>query len=249
MLIQKWRVIIQDRQKAQSFVELAIVLPVLLLILLGLVEIAFFIARYLDVMDLTREAARAASLRDPQVQQAYTYTNGAYQCNRTLPYSFYYTSACVFAPPEGSAACSADPKFCGGLNPLIYVDHTVDDVLIEVFTVKGHTVVDKVNPPAGYWALSDHDSDLSHNDNWKKDCKGNLLSPTPQPYYTAAKVESELISTSPMNKGFVGVEFYYCYHQVLAIPFANLFVSDPARVHAYTIMPLPMAVPTPTPEH
>jgi hypothetical protein len=70
-----------------------------------------------------------------------------------------------------------------------------------VFTVKGHTVVDKVNPPAGYWALSDHDSDLSHNDNWKKDCKGNLLSPTPQPYYTAAKVESELISTSPMNRG------------------------------------------------
>ena len=58
------------KEKAQSFVELALVLPIILLILLGLVEVSFFISRYLDVMDLTREAARFASIRDPEIGTA-----------------------------------------------------------------------------------------------------------------------------------------------------------------------------------
>ena len=33
--------------------------------LLGMVEVVVFIGRYLDVLDLTREAARFASVRDP----------------------------------------------------------------------------------------------------------------------------------------------------------------------------------------
>ncbi len=244
--------------KAQSFVELAIVLPIVLLVLLGLVETAFFIARYLDVMDLTREAARSASLRDPKIGDAYVL--GTYQCNRSTPYSFYYTAACVLAPPSGSASCT-DPKFCGGLNPLVYLDPTIDDVVISVYTVKGHNNVEAAHPaPDGYWAFSDHDSNLTISENWKKDCQGNYYtnppvdplvptSPTvtPHPHYTAASVHAELdADTSPMNKGYVGVEFYYCYKQVLALPFATLFIPDPMRIHAYTLMPLPAAQPTPT---
>jgi hypothetical protein len=241
MLIQKALQIIKNRSsKAQSFVELALVLPILLLILLGLVEIVFFIARYLDVMDLTREAARVASIRDPQIGD--TYVNGAYQCN-ALPYNFYYTTACVFAPTEG--ACT-DARFCGGLNPIVYLDPAIDDVVIEVFTVNGNTHVTEVNPtPNGYWAYSEHDSDTVHNSNWKKDCQGNVVISAPQ--YTASSVAAELVSTSPRNKGFVGVEFFYCYHQVLNLPIANWVIPNPLRIHAYTFMPLPAAQPTPTP--
>ena len=65
---------IRHRQlsRGQSFVELALVVPILLLILLGVVEVAFFMGRYLDVLDLTREAARFASGRSPYLITALT---------------------------------------------------------------------------------------------------------------------------------------------------------------------------------
>ncbi len=48
----------------QSLVELAIILPLLLLMLAGMVEVAFGMFAYLTALDLTREAARFASVRD-----------------------------------------------------------------------------------------------------------------------------------------------------------------------------------------
>ena len=51
-------------KKAQSFVEFALVLPILLLILLGVVELTLFMGSYINLVDLTREAARFASNRD-----------------------------------------------------------------------------------------------------------------------------------------------------------------------------------------
>ena len=53
------------RFRGQSFLELALILPILLIMLMGLVEVSLFIGRYLDILDLTREAARFASVRDP----------------------------------------------------------------------------------------------------------------------------------------------------------------------------------------
>ncbi len=217
-------------------------LPILILILLGLVEITFFMARYLDVMDLTREAARVASIRDPEIEEGWV--DDTYQCNRSIPYSFYYTTACVFAPPEGSCP---DARFCGGLNPLVYLNPEIDDVVVEVFTVNGHTNVVEVNPTGGYWAYSDHDSDTAHNENWKKRCDGAAPTTPVVLKYTEAYVESQLESDAPRNKGFVGVEFFYCYHQVLNLPIWNWFIPSPLRIHANTLMPLPAAQPTPTP--
>ena len=62
-------------------------LPIILLILLGLVEVSFFISRYLDVMDLTREAARFASIRDPQIGKAWI--PNKYDCENPTPFNFY----------------------------------------------------------------------------------------------------------------------------------------------------------------
>jgi hypothetical protein len=242
MVIQKVIQLFKEKSsKAQSFVELALVLPIILLILLGLVEVTFFIARYLDVMDLTREAARFASTRDPKIVAANP------KCSNQDNFNFYYHTACILAPPSTSPSCTTtDPNFCGELNSLVYLNPELDDILIEVFMVTGHTTVETVYPqPDGYWALSDHDLTPATG-NWKKDCQGAALNPVPTPHYTAATVSSELLTAAPMNKGFVGVEFYYCYSQVLAIPIANWFVPNPLRIHAYTLMPLPAAQPTPT---
>jgi len=55
----------QPPSKGQSLIELALVLPVMILLLLGIAETAMFMGRYLDLLDLTREAAREASRDDP----------------------------------------------------------------------------------------------------------------------------------------------------------------------------------------
>ena len=256
MLINKAIQLLRDnRQKAQSFVELAIVLPILLLILLGLVEVSFFIARYLDVMDLTREAARFASIRDPQLgEDAADWVSNLYDCQNPTPFNFYYHTACVFSPPQNSPMCPAASRFCNGLNPLVYLDPAVDDVVIKIFTIEGSTNVTHVYPEpdesldTGYWAFSDHDEvDTTHNGNWQRGCDpSNSTIVNTETYYTETSVQNELITGSPLNKGFIGIEFYYCYHQVLDLPIANWFIPNPMRIHAYTLMPLPAAQPYPT---
>jgi len=262
--------------RAQSFIELALVLPVLMIMLLGLVEVAIFIGRYLDVLDLTREAARFASVRDPfQYSPPTTWPAGqncnapqnparpvgadfyninerCMTCSDPQYFHFYYTTSCIFSPPAGSDTCRTNDPFCNGLNPYVTFNPATDDVVISVYTVSNRTVThvwprDDVWPNTGYWALSDHDEDTNHNGNWRTDCRGNVV--RSQPYYTRERVVNALNdSVGPASKGFVAVEFYYCYEQVLNLPLFTQFVPNPLRIHASTLMSLPAAQPTPTPK-
>lgn len=225
--------------RGQSFLELAIVLPVLLILLLGMVEVVVFIGRYLDVLDLTREAARFSSARDPFVVSVGTPT-----CSDEDYYNFYYNTACIFSPPANSTACT-DSNFCNGLNPYVYVDPAVDDVIITVFTVQRDSDLSAVHPNPAPWALSDHDADPTNNANWTKDCDGNVVRSAP--YYTETNVQALLSGADELpNRGYVAVEVFYCHAQVLGIPLLSDFIADPIQIHAYTIMPLPAAQPTPT---
>ncbi len=209
--------------------------------LLGLVEITVFMSRYLDVIDLTRESARFASVRDPFAPFS-AYPN----CSDPTSYNFYYSSACIFAPPEGSPACGANPAFCGGLNPYVVIDPTTDDVLITVFTVRRDGVVSAVHPSSGPWALSDHDNNGASNANWTRNCEGETVRAVP--FYTAARVASLLESGAALpNRGYVAVEVYYCHTMVLGIPLITEFIPEKIQTHAYTIMSLPAGQPTPTP--
>lgn len=293
------------KRKGQSFVELALVLPILLVMLLGLVEVAVFVGRYLDVLDLTREAARFASVKDP----FYINMPGYWDCSDEQSFFFYFHTACIFSPPsdqekEGGICWDRrfdhdnDPSteihdpFCNGLNPFITLDLSTDDVVISVYTVNedntlyyprnenipphkqgksmshpqpdefsgnplftGDAAIDVDGEITYFWALSNHDWDTAHNDNWRKDCKGNIV--RDRPYYTTAKIQEIIQASSVLNpqgtpvpapgtKGFVAVELFYCYKQALNVPLFNIIVPNPAMIHAYTIMPLPAAQPTPT---
>lgn len=234
--------------RGQSLVELALVLPVLLILLLGVVEVAFFIGRYLDLLDLTREAARFASVRDPFTVQTdpSLWDCGPAATGMEIPFDFYYQTSCIFSPPAGSALCT-DPDFCNGMNSFVTLDSKTDDIVISVFTVSNLRVTNQWPTPGGYWAFSDHDDNTINNDNWKKNCQGDEVRTAP--YFSQSTVESSLSSTSStLNKGFVGVEIYYCYEQVLGLPLLTNFVPNPLRAHVYTFMPLPAAQPSPTPK-
>ncbi len=241
----------KKKYRGQSFVELALVLPILLLLLLGVTEVAFYMGAYMDVLDLTRETARFASARDPFA------LTGDLNCSTTDELNFFYDSACMISPPAGSTNCVLS-EYCNGFNPYISFNPDTDDVVISVFTITGTTVSDQWPSPNGRWALSNvnfvsdtdsnytaDDSPNSLTDNFRKDCKGNVI--RSEPYFTEDEVESRLLNTSPHEKGYVAVEVYYCYNQVFNIPLFSIFVPNPIQIHAYTLMPLPGSIPTPTP--
>lgn len=54
-----------NTEKGQSLVELTLTMPIFLVMLLGLVEIGWLANNYLTLIDVTREAGRVGSTRDP----------------------------------------------------------------------------------------------------------------------------------------------------------------------------------------
>jgi hypothetical protein len=216
------------QKKGQSFVELALVIPLLLLVLAGMVELGFFIFTYLNALDLTREAARFASTRD--YHQATSGPTTLAECtNSTLDY--YKDTACFFIDPN--------------LNPYIPITNTLySDVVITVFTVSNDVVTDRW-PEAGNPGPEDNQWTL-YGDNWQKDCHGNVV--RTEPFFTNDQMNAMFASNpdAPKNKGVVLVEVYYCYNQILSLPVLTEFLPTPIRMHAFSLMPDPEAIPTPT---
>jgi len=245
--------------RGQSLLEFAILVPLLVLFVLGAAEITLFIGTYTNVIDLTREAARFASVRDPTKQGTEQNCGPSDSILHPLPYdnSFFYDTACIFSPLSGSDSCKTDdPTFCNGFNSTIFFKSNEDDILINVFTVTNNTVAahypssDPFNLtiPVMPWVWSTSRVP-SHQENWKYNCNGTPIVPTPSAYFTVPKMDTYLGETpgTVLNKGFVTVEAYYCYHQVLKVPLIGLLFPDPMRIHVYTVMPLPAAAPADTP--
>ena len=204
------------KSRGQSFLELALVLPILLLMLLGLVEVAFFMSKYLDALDLTREAARFASIRDP-------FSTGAhdFDCSTQAAFDFYYDTSCIFSAPETTSCVwttQSSGFWCNGLNkylsyhPEPYTEDGVtkqayDDVVISIYTVGLNNEIEQTHPvgtefvtdengdTSYYWALSNHFATgiaPAHDhliDKFKYDCQGTKHDDV-LPYYTRARVQA-----------------------------------------------------------
>lgn len=211
--------------KGQSFVELALVLPVLALLLAGVVEIAFLYFSYMSALDLTREAARFASTRD------YRNMDGlpSSACEDTSLH-YYYDTACFFTDT--------------GINSSLEISPTdYADVAISVFTVTGNQVTNRRPDDNADGVFSTYQTNGVPN--WKLDCAGNIV--RTEPYMTNAELEAMFQADAPTEKGFVMVEVYYCYHHKIGLPFLTWVIPNPLRMHSYTIMPSSEAIPTPTP--
>jgi|GEM_PF-514977 len=262
----------ERKSHGQSYLELALVLPILFIMLLGLIEVAFYISSYLNALDLTREAARFASVRDPfggLGPSSYTEPSSAtYQatdCQHST--DFYFATACNFAPP--CLSDGSNSHFCGGVNTYLPTNlTTTDDIVISIATVSnlssdGTTLTSTSQTtnqwpyPKTYWAYSeDVLGKATGTGNWTKDCSNIPQQITNHPYYSNSQINTVLtqfpvsVGGTPQVvsiKGFVGVELYYCYSQVLGIPIITNFIPNPLRVHVYTLMPNPASQPTDTP--
>ena len=262
------------KQRAQSFIEFALILPLLIIILLGVVEATLFIGSYINLLDLTRSAARFASNRDP-----FTDVPVKTLCVKSdvNAFDFFCDTSRIFSPIPEPPGCI----FCGGFNSTLQLKSNEDDILIYVFTeseVSGQPKItdnaicdvdpiDPAQPPDDCkpWVWSDHDADTLHDSNWQHPCgnsspaptpnsiptsppPNSTPTPTPAPNFSRDIMQSYLSSGANMEKGFVVVEVIYCYHMVLNI-FPDL-LRIPIKIDTYSVMPLPAAQPTlviPTP--
>jgi len=193
----------KEKDKGQSFVELAIVLTVLLLLLAGMVEFGYLLNQYINIVDGAREAARFGVNADPFIRT-------------TSPFGL-------------------DQNFFIGLSDL--AENTMVPIILDTSARNGYAgddVVISVISLSGGNALRFPD-----NNGWSR--YGNADSAI-----SNGQVTARLDSNAP-NTGLVIVEIYYGYPQVLKMPFFTAIIPDPIAVHAYSIMPLPAAEPTPTP--
>jgi len=221
---------LEKNNSGQSFVELALIFPFLLMLIAGLVEAGFFAYNYLTAIELTREAARYASQRDPFVLNAPGSGLPDAACGDTDVH-YYLDTACVILDT--------------GFNPSLGLDHNIDDVTISVFTIAGNLVTNRWPADGdGVWSLSTESDLWAGSESWTKDCEGNVV--LAQPNFSNADIQASFQTGAPTSRGIVLVEIFYCYEQVLNLPVISDFIPNPIRIHAYTLMPAQEALPTPT---
>lgn len=230
------------KSSGQSFVELAIVLPLLLFLLIAFVEVGAVIYNYLSLLDVVREAARFAADRDPEVLNGDMSNYPISACEDNALH-YYLDTACVVIGTN--------------FNQDITLDPATDDLTISIFTIDNNVVADrKPNDGDGVWSL--------YADNWTKNCDGTLGSTTPffpqvvgnswvavstptTGVGTPTPGAGTIVPGGPTDKGIVLVEIYYCHDQLLNLPLISDLLPNPIPLHAFAVMPAPMAAPTPTP--
>jgi len=218
-------------RKGQGLVETAIILPVMLLVLSSLVELAFMLNDYLGILDAARNAARFSSDSLYEIRDADLY------CSTTR--DFYRQTMCLVcqeldqeAPPINLNL--DDPgdqvlKSLGSIDPDKWydcpLDSTIDDVIVSAASINAGTGGVLLFPaPNGYVSLYNHFS----------------------PRITAADIQAALNASAP-STGYVVVEIFFHYQQRLGLPWVKAFLPDPVPLHTYAIMPLVSAEPTSTP--
>lgn len=209
-----------QRQRGQSFVEVAIFLIVFMIMLSGIAEFGFMFNYYLNLLDGPREGARFASDLSP------------------------FTGVGTTDNPDFYSAVGNEAL--NAITP-ITLDPATDDIVISIFSVNGTSVVryptlgsmvgeSALDSTPGEWHMFGQGG--ACNPDLVPTCHPSRISNTD----VAARVASGTGGLPP-NTGIVLVELFYGYKQVLKLPWLLVFVPDPINVHSYTMMPLPAAEP------
>ena len=133
------------RRLGQSLVETALLFPVLLIIFSGLVEVGFWLASYLVVVDAARNAARFSSDGFYQIRDADT--------NCTTTRDFFRQASCAVLIELAQE------------RPRVLLDATQDDIVVSVVSVVQGTGVTARFPDADGWSYyGNASSRLSQSD-------------------------------------------------------------------------------------
>jgi hypothetical protein len=151
----------RSRRRGQSLVELTLMLPMLLIMLFGMIEIGWYANSYLILLDATREAGRYGSIEDPISRWQGTWSNTKLRhncCNGPSDWN----PACQNTRPEMGDELPPypdDPNFgyfddvaCYVLDNLYPLEFkwTEDEVVVSVFAYTaeeaGRTPFERISP-------------------------------------------------------------------------------------------------------
>jgi hypothetical protein len=221
------------RERGQSMVEMALTLPVVLLVMAGTLEVGWYYNTYLTLVDATREAARYAADGDiALVDLTDTYAN----CDA----DFYYQAACLLKQNMFGVAFNEDE----------------DDIIVSAVTVNDTGQVmwryplycGGPIPPDGYGYYRLCDSKVTYpSQGWSYQAHKNHATDgrVRSSYFSNEEIEARLPDTMP-GSGLVIVEIYHVHRQFLGLIPPNLpFLPQEIVMHAYTMMPIPSAAPLP----
>ena len=203
------------KPKAQSMVEFAIALPVLLLLLMGMVEFGFMLNTYLSIQDAVRSTARRYSTINP------------FNADGTDNLDYYAGAAQnvvdLLAPPSDPTARQ------------IVMDSTRDNILISLIEVK----VNETNNPNTVTSITRYPDGLSHFKFY------NATNPTTAFSNSAIEAQLTANGAEPGNAGLLIVEIYYSYEGVINTPITTPFMSpqNPVMLYASAIMPITYVKP------
>ena len=191
-------------------VEIAIALPILILLFSGMVEFGFMLNTYISLQDAVRTAARQYSNENPIMKDI----NGVPIDDVT----FYEDAAGAVVN-----ALTQDAR------PII-VDETRDNVLISVLTIQ----VDEDADPDAIESITRYPEDAEffrlYNDTSPNSVYGDVEI---EEYITAN-------GSVPVDMGLLIIEVYYSYEGILHLPWTEPFFSEenPAMLYNSTIIPL-----------
>jgi hypothetical protein len=253
---QIFSLINSDRSKSigQSMVELALLFPVLLILLSGLVEFGFILNEYLSVMDAARNAARFASdgvyFQYDDVSTTidnmrryhcicegcagYIDINGNWVNEEVNPTNHFYRQiACLVNQELRQEVPTIDLNENGTeSNEDDYLDPLEgNDMIISVFSFTEGEGITSRYPDNDGWSYS---QDLNAE-------TGKVSR------FTSEEINNRLVSLTSPDTGYVLVEIFYYYDQLLKLPWITAVVEDPLLLHTYAFMPLSSAEPTPYP--
>ena len=90
------------RQSGQSVVELALITPILIILLSGLIEIGWFANNYLTLLDVTRSGARRGAVLQDQQSPLFWDNRSSYVPNVDLDAQFRMPNGVVSLPPDSA---------------------------------------------------------------------------------------------------------------------------------------------------
>ena len=236
------------RERGQSLLETALFLPILLVLVVGMVEVAVYALSYMTILDASREAARFGSNLDPALTSQYPFDMHGDPfpdvramepeelrriCNSGESTNFYYEVACL-------AFQNVPPGMLDIGNG--------DDIVITVVGVQSGDITYRwpVTPTqansqdqsyhfrtcnltetqaigtseCGSWSLyGNHSSGVDYGD-----------------------LETKLVSTAP-NTGFVIVEIFHAHAHFTGLFNIAGFMPESVVIRPYSIFPVPAAEP------
>ena len=198
-------------QRGQSLVELALFMPIFIIVISGIVEMGYYFIGFLRVLDATREAARFASDLDPSwnYNSSYIYDHNSPRFERELD----VTTDCnnVF-DLWGSTACYAAEQ-AGGLR-----DNGYDDIVLSAYSIRDGVVVRQ------YPEDNSNGFSLTGNQVTLKD--GAALATS----YAGAPPD-----------GIVVVEIFRLHRQAMCFPLFTVFVPCDIGIYEWSIFVNPTA--------